>query len=95
MQATTVPASMCVFALLACGDAVTLAGDVTPAWDDRECYVCPVEYKGAQLGDPLALPWLCEYPDLDLVMRCEPVACDDYGAPVCEPVPVESPRVER
>jgi len=91
MKAMTVPALMCLFVLLACGDAVTLAGDVTPLWDDRECYVCPVDYKGAQLGDPLALPWLCEYSDLDLVMRCEPVACDDYGEPVCEPVPVEGP----
>jgi hypothetical protein len=95
MKAMTVPALICIFALLACGDAVTLAGDVTPVWDDRECYVCPADYKGAQLGDPLALPWLCEYSDLDLVMRCEPVACDDYVVPVCEPVPVESQGLER
>ena len=95
MKAMTVPALICIFALLACGDAVTLAGDVTPVWDDRECYVCPADYKGAQLGEPLALPWLCEYSDLDLVMRCEPVACDDYVVPVCEPVPVESQGLER
>jgi hypothetical protein len=81
---------MCVFALLACGSDLTMHV-VEPVSTPAECYACPADYKGAQLGEPLALPWLCEYPDLDLVMRCEPVACDDYGEPVCEPVPAEGP----
>lgn len=94
MKATTVPTILCVFALLACGSDLTVHV-VEPVATSSECYVCPVEYKGAPLGPAVDLPWLCEYPDLELVMRCEPVACDDYGDPVCEPVPVESQGLER
>jgi len=94
MKAMTVPICVCVLTLFGCGSDLTVHV-VDPVSTPAECYVCPAQYKGAPLGPAVDLPWLCQYPDLDLVMRCEPVACDDYGELVCEPVPVESQGLER